>query len=386
MVKFICYLCKIIQKVNFYFGYLYYKYSYRKIDKTGKIHNISNLIKKQFGDKDYYLSPVFSTLAYNNSYRIPLFLPNLKTKSIIKNAKYNAGEKIKFYTNSKDLVLEILYEKKAILNNMNEKAACGIVIIVSFEGKSNKYILFSNKKNNMRITKKINLENEEKRTLVTIYLPSYACINRIIFGFQKESYIEKYQYNKKPIIFYGSSITQGCASEDVSLNYVNIIGDYYDIPILNYGFSESAKGEESVIQYIARKPASIFVIEFDHNASVEELRSSHLSVYKGIRSIQEDVPLIFISRFSGGISISKEEEDERINIILNTLTYANKKNDNKIAFLCGKNKVKKEEISEYFVDDRHPNTKGMKLIAMEIEKIISKEGFYDKDCIEKSSI
>lgn len=165
MVKFICYLCKIIQKVNFYFGYLYYKYSYRKIDKNGKIHNISNLIKKQFGDKDYYLSPVFSTLAYNNSYRIPLFLPNLKTKSIIKNAKYNAGEKIKFYTNSKDLVLEILYEKKAILNNMNEKAACGIVIIVSFEGKSNKYILFSNKKNNMRITKKINYFWISKREL-----------------------------------------------------------------------------------------------------------------------------------------------------------------------------------------------------------------------------
>lgn len=75
-------------------------------------------------------------------------------------------------------------------------------------------------------------------------------------------------------------------------------------------------------------------MEFDHNASIDELQEKHQKAYMTIRR-NFNGWIILLSRFSGEISISLEEEKKRINIIQNTYEYATKNGDDRIFFYNG---------------------------------------------------
>ena len=75
---------------------------------------------------------------------------------------------------------------------------------------------------------------------------------------------------KKPVVYYGSSITQGgCASKPGS-SYESILSRRFDCDYINLGFSGTAKGEDEIVDYIKGLEMSVFVMDYDHNAPTTE--------------------------------------------------------------------------------------------------------------------
>lgn len=336
------YLKKVFQKINFFYWSIFFRKSHWMDEK-----------KEILCDT-----------------RIPKEIVNGKSKNLIKNNKFDAGKRMVFETDSEWIALNGLYEERAILKNMTPQATSGMDIYV-FDGIGEKdYCIYPEKNYSMRIRKTIPLNAGLKR--IEIYFPSFAHVKYLKIGIANGSTIKKMNDERAPMIVYGSSISQGCAASRPSLNYANMLGRHYGIGIENYGFSESAFGEYEIIDFIASRRASLFLIEYDHNASVEVLKKTHLGVYQHIRNKQKDTPIIFMSRFSGGLSISGKEEDVRIAVINKTFQYAMDNGDDNIFFLCGKNKIKNK--MKYFADDRHPNDRGMEMIANELIRIIDEGG------------
>lgn len=275
---------------------------------------------------------------------------------------------ISFYFIKGNIEIKILYKKRYILKHMSNVATSGLDVYI-YKNNNYKWITCIAPNNNYEMfTQEIIKIKEEG--LVYIFLPPFAEIEKIYLE-AENNYIQILENSNADIVVYGSSITQGCAASRPGLSYVNQLKLYLNKNVLNFGFSESAKGEEEILKYIASIKATVYILEFDHNATVELLRERHLECYKTIRYNNVNSLIIFISRFSGGISISEEEEKEREKIINNTYNYALNNNDKNVEFINGRY-ISKKLKNSFFVDDRHPNDIGMYIIAKKIYNVIKR--------------
>ena len=91
---------------------------------------------------------------------------------------------------------------------------------------------------------------------------------------------------ERPMVFYGSSITEGgCATRPANA-YTALLSRWLDADYINLGFSGSAKGEMEIANYIAGLDMSVFILDYDHNApTIEHLAETHEPFFKMIRSI-----------------------------------------------------------------------------------------------------
>lgn len=300
----------------------------------------------------------------NGNIRIPSVILKQLSRSININNTFPAGKFIEFETQREFLNYQVLYKRRCALKHMPITGTSGIDIYL-IEGESYSWVkcIAPNSNTQMFIKGTAKLGNGKKR--ICCFLPLYASINNFLVD---EDVLIIKNDKKTKIAFYGSSITHGCAASRPSLCYSNIIARRLNCEILNFGFSESAKGELNVIEYISNIGIEIMVIEYDHNASIIELRNSHLNVYKTIRK-NSNCWIIFMSRFSGGISISLNEESERMEIIKSTYEYAINEGDLKVRFINGRELFDNNK-SDYFVDGVHPNDLGMYCISEKVCSVI----------------
>lgn len=217
--------------------------------------------------------------------------------------------------------------------------------------------------------------NEEKE--IYLILPPYARVNNLEVFIEKDATcrpIVPYK-NYKPIVFYGSSITQGCAASRPGLTFPEIVSRQLGIKILNYGFSGGAQGEQVISKHLAEIEALAYVIEYDHNAdNIELLELTHYPFIKTLSEKRPETVIIVMSRFSAGLSIPIEEAMKRRDIIQQSIDKL--KRDN-VYFIDGlvsmRNNAPREML---FADNKHPNDLGMYVIASSIIDVLEKNLLY----------
>ena len=169
-----------------------------------------------------------------------------------------------------------------------------------------------------------------------------------------------------PVVFYGSSITEGGCCSNHHNAYSAILSRKLDMDFVNLGFSGAAKGELSMAEYIAGLDMSLFVYDYDHNApNCAHLRETHYPFYTRFRELRPDVPILMLSRPA---SESVYKNDNR-DVILNTLHKAREAGDMNIEFIDG-NTFFGPDSELCFVDNVHPNDLGFYKMACTIEPVL----------------
>ncbi|MBQ6986471.1 MAG: hypothetical protein IJQ25_05740 [Oscillibacter sp.] len=283
---------------------------------------------------------------------------------------FPAGRALSFITDAPFLEVRALFSLKTNIPYMSIAAVSGLDVYTRTGGAwAWKRNLSTRYETQMSFRERVELGGGDREVL--IFLPPYARISRLLLGFPESASVRPRNWDRKPIAFYGSSITQGCAASRPGLSFPNVIARRLDCPIVNVGFSESARAQEGVVSYFSGLSAAAFVVEYDHNATVEELRNTHRGVYDAIRRKNPDAPIVFLSRLSGGMSVGLEEERARVDIIRATVCAARK-----ARFLCGRDILDgfSGAQGDLFVDDRHPNDAGMALIAERVLETLAEMG------------
>ena len=184
-----------------------------------------------------------------------------------------------------------------------------------------------------------------------------------------------YVYNDKPIVFYGSSITQGGCASRAGNDYISLACRWLDSDFLNLGFSGSAKGEPIMAEYVAGLKASIFVMDYDHNApTVEHLKNTHMPMYRTIRAKNPDTPIVFISR--PNFYYNESDSVARRNCIRDNYLLAQAEGDKNVYFIDGETLFGREDWDVCTVDLCHPNDLGFYRMAKAIYPVL-------KEIIEK---
>lgn len=218
------------------------------------------------------------------------------------------------------------------------------------------------------------VEFEDRRMReILIHFPLYSSVNELLIGLDEQARVDRaapYRI-ERPVVYYGSSITQGgCASRPGSC-YPAILSRRFDCDYINLGFSGNAKGEPEIADYIKGLDMSLFVYDYDHNApTLAHLAQTHARMFQTIRRKHPTLPILILSRPKARLT---EEEAKRRQCIEATYREAAASGDTHVYFadgaqltaLCG---------DDGTVDNCHPTDYGFASMAEAVGGIFKQNG------------
>lgn len=174
-------------------------------------------------------------------------------------------------------------------------------------------------------------------------------------------------YRYDPILFYGSSITEGGCCCHAPNAYVHRVSSLLDADYYNFGFSGSARGELALADCINRIPMSIFVYDYDHNApDPAHLARTHAPFFRKIRAAHPDLPVVMLTRPAYEPSA---DTDERFEIIAQTYRDAVESGDRNVWLVDGRTYFG-DEGAICSCDGIHPNDLGFYRMAQKVEPVL----------------
>ncbi|MBQ3419517.1 MAG: hypothetical protein IJH31_05250 [Erysipelotrichaceae bacterium] len=314
----------------------------------------------------------------NEYYRLPLNMIDKVNENVTFLAKETAGARIRFKTNSKNL--HIKYQVNEVEGSLLMSGIANSFIGVYIDNNYSGLMAEDCISNKEYLEYKSSYFLDGQYHDVTIYLPIHSQLLSLCVGIDEDSEIinaKPYKY-EEPVVFYGSSITQGLASSHAGASYVDKLCREVDCDYLNLGFSGSCKGETSIGEYIASLDMSAFVLDYDHNApTIEHLRKTHEAFYRLVRDLHPGMPIILLSK--PNFYYFREKDLIRREIIKQTYLNAKKRNENTY-FIDGETYFGKQGRYECTVDGLHPNELGMEKMAHTIAPVLIKA--LEEDCYE----
>ena len=309
--------------------------------------------------------------------RLPDSLKNISRSPLWNLSKNSAGMAIRFRSNS----TRIAVKWENIFNNhMNHMTDVGTKGLDLYCWESNEQWRFVN---SARPTGKMNqaiiisnMQPKEKEYM--LYLPLYDGLVSLSIGVDSSATINQplidYPVRKKPVVFYGTSILQGGCASRPGMAHTNIISRRLNRECINLGFSGNALLDLEVAKVISEVDASVFVLDFVPNASVEQMKERMETFYRIIRSKHPDTPVIFIedpnfthTLYDERIAKEVQRKNDTLKEIFNRLKKENEKN---IIFISSKNML--GEDGEATIDGIHFTDLGMMRYADLVCPIIKK--------------
>ena len=259
---------------------------------------------KYYGEESFLLEGTFihDSLKENRYDRLPASYKEIVREPVWDLSKHSSGLSIRFLSNS-----SVITAKWEVLNNfsMDHMPDTGIKgVDLYFKnndewqyintgvpvGFNNEYKLVENMENELREYK--------------LFLPLYDGIKNIEIGVDSISYIKRPKINeKKPIVFYGTSITQGACASRPGMAHTNIISRQLDRDVINFGFSGNGRMEESIANLISDSNPIFYVIECMPNMYPPDLVSNNtIPLIDTIRAKDSDTPIILVDLFTSPIT------------------------------------------------------------------------------------
>lgn len=240
--------------------------------------------------------------------RLPLSYKEKVREPVWELSRASAGLSIRFISNSTSISVKWTVRHNNTMNHMAETGIKGLDLYFDNDGQwqylntarptgfDNEYQLIKNMPAETRTYK--------------LFLPLYDDIQHLEIGVDNTSTIEKPDnQNGQPIIFYGTSITQGGCASRPGMAHTNIISRKLNIDCINFGFSGNGRMEQPINELIAESDPLFYVIECLPNMTADQVRDRTIPLVKTIRKKRPETPIIFVENFLyEPIALDKKEE------------------------------------------------------------------------------
>ena len=238
--------------------------------------------------------------------RLPISYKEKVREPVWDLSKASAGITVRFHSNSTSINL-----KWTVLNDfdMPHMAATGIKGIDLYTKYNNKwrYVTtagalvglktYQNKSmpadsiNEYELIKNMTPEFREYK----LFLPLYDGVTKLEVGIDSTASIEKPSPSAvKPIVFYGTSITQGGCASRPGMAHTNIISRKLDMDCINYGFSGNGRMETPIVELISEIDARFYVIECMQNMDSEQVSERVRPLVDIIRTNHPNTPIVLV--------------------------------------------------------------------------------------------
>ena len=306
--------------------------------------------------------------------RIPerLIGSKLVNRGVSSHARHTSGGMIRFRTDSKYVAVRAEVGR-VDMNHMPRNGSCGFDIYELIDGKWMFHRVTGPSRSELTTGKfETLLLRGNKRDGMHEYLlnlPLYSPVVSLHIGLAPKAKFEMPAPWKivKPIVFYGSSITQGGCASHPGNNYTAILARDFSVPQVNLGFSGSAKGEPAMAEAIAELDMAAFVLDYDHNApSLEHLQKTHAAFFRIIRKAHPKLPILLLTR-------GDKPSPKRTAVVRATYNEAVKAGDKHVYFIDGANYFAAlPDPGLALTDGCHPSDFGFYLMYKTVRPVLKK--------------
>lgn len=291
-------------------------------------------------------------------------------------SKHAAGLSIRFVTDADSL--EITYEVDGNYA-MNHMPATGVSGVDLYGKDDDGRWLWYRGKNTFGDKVVFHFKTEKsgpEGRRYQLYLPLYNNCKNLRFGITKGRKITFLPVRtEKPVLVYGTSITQGACASRPGMAWTNVLGRKLNYPITNLGFSGNGRLEPEVMEFITQVDAAVYVLDCLPNLGPNETRNEaeiKKRLYASIKHIRDQKPKadILLTHHAG---YSDGEVDSARKAIYETLNRWTTEVFDELrstgeAHLFMLTKKEINLSNDAFVDGTHPTDLGMEQYAKAYEK------------------
>jgi hypothetical protein len=266
------------------------------ISLTGFSQNVPDNADIKYYGRDFFVlegSPFPDSVKENAYDRLPVSYKDKVRPEVWDLSKSSAGLSVLFSTNSSRIFIKWKVLTNMTMNHMAETGIKGIDLYFNNNntwqflntarptGKDNEALLVSHMDREMRDFR--------------MFLPLYDGVVRLEIGIDSNCVIKKPEpLSQKPIVFYGTSITQGGCASRPGMAHTNIISRKLGVDCYNFGFSGNGKMETPIAELLSGIDARFFVIECVPNMKYEEVLKNTMPLAEIIRKAKPETPIVFV--------------------------------------------------------------------------------------------
>lgn len=267
--------------------------------------------------------------------RLPDSLQHISRKPLWDLGRHSAGLALRFRSNSTCIAARWEVRDNRSMNHMTPTGIKGLDLYCLQDGE---WIFAGSGRPQGKVNKATIVKNmlpQEREYL--LYLSLYDGVTSLAIGVDSLSEILQPAVDlprrEKPIVFYGTSILQGGCASRPGMAHTNILERRLNRECINLGFSGNALLDLEIAHLMASVDASMFVLDFVPNATVEQMRERADEFYSIIRRKHPDTPILFIedpifthSPFDTRIAKEVKDKNETLNAIFQSLKQRGEKN------------------------------------------------------------
>lgn len=304
-------------------------------------------------------------------HRLPTRAKKMVNNIVWEISKKSAGISIHFSTNSSSVAVK--WNGVRAMDHMTALGVSGLDLYVKHEKKwkwlavgrpnseQNKAQLFAGLSSKMRD--------------YMLYLPLYNPVHHVELGIDPSSKIKSTSPRKrKPIVFYGTSITQGGCASRPGMSYPAILGRWLDRPSINLGFSGNGKMQPGVIDLLCELNPAIYVLDNLPNMQADLIKERLGPAILKLRTARPKTPIVLIDNIlycDAYLKLLRKERYESSNMTQYSIYKKLKRRGIKNLYYIKDNDLIGED-GEASVDGVHLTDLGYMRFSEKIIKVLKK--------------
>jgi hypothetical protein len=228
--------------------------------------------------------------------RLPAYLKDVCRPAVWGLGKNTAGLAVRFRSNT----TTVAAQWTSLGNNaMNHQTTTGTKGLDLYALVNNKWMFVNSgrpdgKENTAVII--ANMQAQEREYM--LYLSLYDGISQLKIGIDSTAFIghprKEMPERTKPVVCYGSSILQGGCASRPGMAHTNILERRFNREFINLGFSGNALLDLEIAELMSSVEASLYILDFVPNASVEDIEERAERFFDIIRDKHPGTPIFFI--------------------------------------------------------------------------------------------
>ena len=230
--------------------------------------------------------------------RFPARYENLLRPEVWRIGQRSTGISIFFYTNATDIVVKWTVASETSNNQMAATGVRGVDLYVNVDGiwrylqtgnpksKTSEHVMYSGKQPVYRE--------------YLLNLPLSVGVDSLSIGVNIGADISKpvsSTFTGKPIVHYGSSITQGGCASRPGMAYTNILARKLGRSYINLGFAGQGTFDESVGQAMCEIDAALYIVDCNPNTDESLIYECAVKLVKQLKECRPEVPVLLVENF-----------------------------------------------------------------------------------------
>jgi len=306
---------------------------------------------------------------YPKLYRLPPRIFKKLSKAIQNLCRNLSGTRIRFLSKTSKLHFSAKVPRLSSLDNFSRNGQFGIDLYLNRKY----YETYYQKK---KIDHWFEFDSSQLYEF-EIYLPIYGALEEIWIESEGEFLPPSPYLYKEPLIFYGSSITQGGCADRPGMSYTAILERKLNLDFVNLGFSGNGLGDFPIAEYIAETPAKAIILDWGANwirrLGYNEFCQRYEKFIRIIRERQPTTPILLLNLPKVGDEVKFQRVRDYVkkfrDHVIEVFEKLKKEGDENLFLGNDLNFIPlDDEVST--VDGTHPNDFGFIKYAEGIEKLL----------------